>query len=147
MGINEEGLPVFRWNEVPGADKVLCYDNGLVGGKRIFRKRICRGSTEETEWIPDSTAQFITYAVSEADRQKEYVIEEYGEGTGAIQRESEYETYYCVIAASEDGTSAISNVFDVKDIARMVPFTEETGMSLSEEGSNYVEEFRGNAEL
>src|SRR5699024_6450366 len=27
------------------------------------------------------------------------------------------------------------------DIARMVPFTEETGMSLSEEGSNYVEDF------
>lgn len=141
MGINEEGLPVFRWNEVPGAEKyyimTMTYseENGYSGNGLV------RGSTEETEWIPDSTAQFITYAVSEADRQKEYVIEEYGEGTGAIQRESEYETYYCVIAASEDGTSAISNVFDVKDIARMVPFTEETGMSLSEEGSNYVEDF------
>ena len=106
-----------------------------------------RGSTEETEWIPDSTAQFITYAVSEADRSEPYNIEKYGEGTEAVPRDSEYDTYYCVIAASEEGTSAISNVFDVKDIARKVPYMEEVKMSLSEEGSNYVEQVRGYAVL
>ena len=141
LRINEEGKPVFRWQSVKGAEKyyimVLTYteESGFSGNGLV------RGSTEETEWIPDSTAQFITYAVSEADRNEPYNIEKYGEGTGAVPRDSEYESYYCVIAASEEGTSAISNVFDVKDIARKVPFTEEVKMSLSEEGSNYVEQF------
>ena len=123
MGINEEGLPVFRWNEVPGADKyyVMTMDwseeHGYSGNGFVV------GSTEETEWIPDSAARFVTYSVSGADRQEVY------------------ETFYCVIAVSEDGTSAISNVFDEKDIARMVPYAEETAMSISEEGSDYVESF------
>ena len=123
MGINEEGLPVFRWNEVPGADKYYVMtmnwseENGYSGNGSVV------GSTEEPEWIPDSAAQFVTYSVSGADRQEVY------------------ETFYCVIAVSEDGTSAISNVFDEKDIARMVPYAEETAMSISEEGSDYVESF------
>lgn len=141
LSINEEGMPVFKWNEVQGADRyyimtmVYSEESGYSGSGFV------RGSTDKTEWTPDSAAQFITYAVPEVDRQEDYVIEEYGEGTGAIPRETEYETYYCVIAASEEGTSAISNTFDVKDIARKVPFTEEVKMSLSEEGSNYVESF------
>ena len=120
MGINEEGLPVFRWNEVPGADKYYVMtmnwseENGYSGNGSVV------GSTEEPEWIPDSAAQFVTYSVSGADRQEVY------------------ETYYCVIAVSEDGTSAISNVFDGKDIARMVPYAEEKAMSISKEGSDYV---------
>ena len=124
MGINEEGLPVFRWNEVPGADKYYVMtmnwseENGYSGNGSVV------GSTEEPEWIPDSAAQFVTYSVSGADRQEVY------------------ETYYCVIAVSEDGTSAISNVFDGKDIARMVPYAEEKAMSISKEGSDYVESFK-----
>ena len=124
MGINEEGLPVFRWNEVPGADKYYVMtmnwseENGYSGNGSVV------GSTEEPEWIPDSAAQFVTYSVSGADRQEVY------------------ETYYCVIAVSEDGTSAISNVFDEKDIARMVPYAEEKAMSISKEGSDYVESFK-----
>ena len=139
LRINEEGKPVFRWQKIKGAERyyimTLTYseESGFSGNGFV------RGSTEETEWIPDSTAQFITYAVSEADRSEPYNIEKYGEGTEAVPRDSEYDTYYCVIAASEEGTSAISNVFDVKDIARKVPYMEEVKMSLSEEGSNYVE--------
>ena len=139
LRINEEGKPVFRWQKIKGAERyyimTLTYseESGFSGNGFV------RGSTEETEWIPDSTAQFITYAVSEAARSEPYNIEKYGEGTEAVPRDSEYDTYYCVIAASEEGTSAISNVFDVKDIARKIPYMEEAKMSLSEEGSNYVE--------
>ena len=123
MEINEEGLPVFHWNEVPGAEKYYVMtvnwseENGYSGNGFVM------GSTEETEWIPDSAARFVIDSVSENDRQEVY------------------ETCYCVIAVSEDGTSAISNVFDVKDIARMVPYAEETAMSISKEGSDYVESF------
>lgn len=123
MRINEEGLPVFHWNEVPGAEKYYVMtmnwseENGYSGNGFV------RGSTEETEWIPDSAARFVTDSVSGGERQEVY------------------ETYYCVIAASEEGTSAISNVFNLKDIARMVPYAEETAMSISEEGSDYVDSF------
>lgn len=140
LRINEEGKPVFHWQKIKGAERyyimTLTYseESGFSGNGFV------RGSTEETEWIPDSTAQFITYAVSEAARSEPYNIEKYGEGTEAVPRDSEYDTYYCVIAVSEEGTSAISNVFDVKDIARKVPYMEEVKMSLSEEGSNYVEQ-------
>ena len=98
MRINEEGLPVFHWNEVPGAEKYYVMtmnwseENGYSGNGFV------RGSTEETEWIPDSAARFVTDSVSGGERQEVY------------------ETYYCVIAASEEGTSAISNVFNLKDI-------------------------------
>lgn len=141
LSINEEGLPVFRWNEVKGADRYyvleMSYreDGGFMGSGAVA------GFTEDTQWIPESTVQFITYEVPEAERQEDYVIEEYGEGTGAIPRDSEYETYFCVIAASDEGTSALSNMFSEKEIAKKVPYTEEVGKSLSEEGSNYAESF------
>ena len=63
--------------------------------------------------------------MAEAERQDPAVVEKYGEGTGAIPKDSEYETYYCVIAASEDVTSAMSNLLDEKAIARKVPYMEE----------------------
>lgn len=141
LQINEEGKPVFRWQKIKGAERYYIMTLSYSEESGFSGNGFVRGSTDDTQWIPDSTAQFITYSVSEADRSEPYYIEKYGEGTEAIPRDSEYETYYCVIAASEEGTSAISNVLDVKDIARKVPYTEEVKMSLSEEGSNYVEHF------
>lgn len=140
LTINEEGKPVFHWQKVKGAERYYIMSLTYSEESGFSGNGFVRGSTEETEWIPDSTAQFITYAVSEADRSEPYNIEKYGEGTEAVPRDTEYDTYYCVIAASEEGTSAISNVFDVKDIARKVPYMEEVKMSLSQEGSNYVEQ-------
>ncbi len=141
LAIDKDGMPIFRWKEVKGAERYyvmsMSYseENGLSGDGWV------EGSTTETTWKPESAAKFITYEVSEAERQDPDVIEKYGEGTGAIQRESGYETYYCVIAVSEEGTSAISNLMDEKTIARKVPYTEEVKMSLDEEGSNYVNSF------
>lgn len=141
LQISDEGKPVFRWKGVKGAEKYYVLsmeyteENGFTGSGLV------RGSTDKTQWIPDSTAQFITYTVSEAERSEAYNIEKYGEGTEAIPKDTEYDTYYCVVAVSEDGTSAISNTFDVKDIARKVPYTEEVKMNLSEGGSNYVDHF------
>ena len=74
-----------------------------------------RGGQKRPNGYRDSTAQFITYAVSEADRAEPHNIENMEKALRRCQR-FEYDTYYCVIAASEEGTSAISNVFDVKDM-------------------------------
>ena len=141
LQINEEGKPVFRWQEVKGAERYYVMSLSYSEESGFSGDGLVRGSTEDTQWIPDSTAQFITYSVSEADRSAPYYIEKYGEGTEAVPKDAEYDTYYCVIAVSEEGTSAISNVLDVKNIARKIPYTEEVGMSLSEEGSNYAERF------
>lgn len=141
LGINEEGFPVFRWKKVPGAERYYIMSMTSSEKMGLSGDGWVEGETEGTEWIPESTAKFITYDVSEADRQEAYVIEKYGEGSEAIPKDTEYETYYCVIAVSEDGTSALSNMFRETDIARRVPFTEEVKMSLSEEGSNYTKSF------
>ena len=72
MEINEEGLPVFHWNEVPGAEKYYIMtmnwseENGYSGNGFVM------GSTKETEWIPDSAARFVIDSVSENDRQEVY---------------------------------------------------------------------------
>ena len=141
LGINEEGFPVFRWKKVPGAERYYVMSMTSSEKMGLSGDGWVEGETEGTEWIPESTAKFITYNVSEADRREPYVIEKYGEGNEAIPKDTEYETYYCVIAVSKDGTSALSNMFRETDIARKVPFTEEVKMSLNEEGSNYTQSF------
>lgn len=125
LGINEEGFPVFRWKKVPGAERYYVMSMTSSEKMGLSGDGWVEGETEGTEWIPESTAKFITYNVSEADRREPYVIEKYGEGNEAIPKDTEYETYYCVIAVSKDGTSALSNMFRETDIARKVPFTEE----------------------
>ena len=69
LSIDEDGIPVFRWKEVDGAERYyvmsMTYseENGLSGDGWV------EGSTTKTEWKPESTAKFITYDVSEAERQ------------------------------------------------------------------------------
>lgn len=141
MEINEEGLPSFSWDEVEGADTYYIMSLDYYEDRGISGNGWVQGTTKETSWTPEEATHLRTYDVSEAERSKDYIIEKYGEGTEAILKERDYDTRYCVIAASEDGTSAISNTFSLDEIARKVPYTEEVGMSLEEEGSNYVEHF------
>ncbi len=71
LGINEEGFPVFRWKSA-GAERY--YVMSMTSQKDgIIRNGWVEGETEGTEWIPESTAKFITYNVSEADRREAYV--------------------------------------------------------------------------
>ena len=144
MRIDEDGLPVFGWKEVDGADTYYIMemdysqDRGFVGNGWV------QGVTQENSWKPEKATHLKTFSVSEAERAEEYNIEKYGEGTEPIyNKENPYETYYCVIAASEDGTSAISNTFSEMEIARRVPYMEETGVSREKEGSDYAEGFAG----
>lgn len=125
LGINEEGFPVFRWKKVPGAERYYVMSMTSSEKMGLSGDGWVEGETEGTEWIPESTAKFITYNVSEADRREPYVIEKYGEGNEAIPKDTEYETYYCVIAVSKDGTSALSNMFRETDIYNTDTWKEE----------------------
>lgn len=141
ISIDDDGLPVFSWQEVKGADNYyvmeLGYDqeSGYSGAGQVI------GETSDTKWKPEQASDFRTFSVSEAERSEDYNIEQYGEGTEPIYPEEVYETYYCVIAVSKKGTSAVSNTFHEQDIARRVPYMEETKMSLEKEGSNYADGF------
>ena len=107
LTISEDGKPVFTWKLIKGAERYyvmsLVYneDSGFSGSGLV------RASTDETEWTPESNGQFVTYAVSEADRSEQYYIEEYGEGTEAIPRNSEYDTYYCCLLYTSYGVLSI----------------------------------------
>lgn len=135
--INEEGLPQFSWDEVKGAENYYVIsishsaEGGLQGGGSVL------GSTSGTTWTPDAATNFITYLVSEEERSEDYNIEQYGEGTDPILQDMSDEDYFCVIAVSKEGTSAISNTVAGSELAHRIPYTEEVGKNL-EEDSNYA---------
>lgn len=140
MQLNDKGLPEFSWKDVKGATNYYVMsishseDGGYQGGGYVL------GSTTGTTWSPEDATHFRTYNVSEAERSEVYNIEKYGEGTDPIMSDSDTENYFCVIATSDDGTSAISNAFSASDLAKQIPYTEEVGKSL-EEASNYADGF------
>lgn len=141
MVINEEGLPTFSWDAVDGATRYYVLSMDYDAEKGYIGNGWVQGETTDVSWTPEDATHLRIYDVSEAERNDDYIVEKYGEGQGAILQERLYDTYYCVIAVSEDGTSAISNTFSLEDIARKVPYTEEVKMSLDEEGSNIAGSF------
>lgn len=141
MEINEEGLPAFTWDPVDGAETYYVMSLDYTKENGYNSNGWVQGTVDDPSWTPEEATHLRTYEVSEAERSDEYYIEKYGEGTTAILKEREYDTYYCVIAASKEGTSCISNTFRLDDIARKVPYIEEVKMSLDTEGSNYAESF------
>lgn len=142
MRLDEDGLPVFSWQEIEGADTYYVMELNYSEELGYTGSGWVQGITEETEWKPEKATHLKIFSVSEEERAEEYNIEKYGEGTEPIYREDDpYETYYCVIAASEEGTSAISNTFDEKEIARRVPYMEAAKTSREKEGSDYADGF------
>jgi len=141
MVINEEGLPTFSWDAVDGATLYYVLSMDYDAEKGYIGNGWVQGETADVSWTPEDATHLRIYDVSEAERDDDYIVEKYGEGQGAILQERLYDTYYCVIAVSEDGTSSISNTFSLEDIARKVPYTEEVKMSLDEEGSNIAGAF------
>ena len=140
--VNEEGKPEFYWDKVKGAKAYYVvqydYDNehgyGMVG--------MTRGITDKTTWSPDSNIMFNTFTVSEMDRNEKWVVDKYGQGTGAVVTDNDLkEEKYCVVAVNEDGTSAISNSFDKHQLSKMIASTVEGQKSREEEGSRYAKSF------
>ena len=141
LKINELGVTEFVWNELRGAEEYFILQLNYYpesGGYRGVGRAI--GKSEGTSWTPDMPSRFSTFRVSEYERNLPENIEKYGEGTGPILKESEYEEHYCVIAISEDGTSAISNIYTKEELARRIPYNSEYTKS-QEEGSDRPDGF------
>lgn len=140
--VNENGEAEFSWNKVEGAKAYYLVEYAYEPEKGYDMVGLIKGATDETSWSPDSHVMFHTFSVSEADRNQEWVIEKYGEGTEPVVTENDMREYrYAVVAVNENGNSAISNSFSKHQIAKMVASHEEGKKSIEEEGSRYAESF------
>ncbi len=140
--VNEEGKPEFYWEKVKGAKAyyVVQYDYDDERGYSMVG--MTRGITDKTSWSPDSNIMFNTFTVAEVSRNEKWVVDKYGQGTGPVVTENNLkEQKYCVVAANEDGTSAISNSFSKHQLAKMIASNVEGKKSREEEGSRYAKSF------
>lgn len=142
FNVNENGEAEFSWNKIEGAKAYYLVEYSYAPEKGYDMIGLIKGATDKTSWSPDSHVMFHTFSVSEADRNQEWVIEKYGEGTGPVVTENDMREYrYAVVAVNENGNSAISNSFSKHQIAKMVASYEEGKKSIEEEGSRYAESF------
>lgn len=140
--VNENGEAEFSWNKVEGAKAYYLVEYAYEPEKGYDMVGLIKGATDETTWKPESHIMFHTFSVSEADRNQDWVIEKYGEGTGPVVTENDMKEYrYAVVAVNENGNSAISNSFSKHQIAKMVASHEEGKKNIEEEGSRYAESF------
>lgn len=120
---DENGSARFTWKEVPGADEYLLFSiNNYDGALEKYMNVLA--STADTEWIaPQSMSYDGTETVTMNEFFSQYLIsEDYrGEVDEAYLLESDYQPYFGVIAVSADGSSHISNLYNGRDLAHMLP--------------------------
>lgn len=120
---DESGSARFTWKEVPGADEYLLFSiNNYDGALENYMNVLA--STADTEWIaPQSMSYDGTETVTMNEFFSQYLIsEDYrGEVDEAYLLESDYQPYFGVIAVSADGSSHISNLYNGRDLAHMLP--------------------------
>lgn len=120
---DESGSARFTWKEVPGADEYLLFSiNNYDGALENYMNVLA--STADTEWVaPQSMSYDGTETVTMNGFFSQYLIsEDYrGEVDEAYLLESDYQPYFGVIAVSADGSSHISNLYNGRDLAHMLP--------------------------
>lgn len=139
--ITEDGRAHFKWNEVEGAaeyffcevrkDEVYGYNNDLQVLAII----------EDTEWTTkypeygayNTNGDFRIFDISEDDwkneRYYEGNLEKYGEPNVPNRRQwmdAPMEKGLCVIAVNEEGSSMISNIYDISELAPKLPYSFAT---------------------
>ncbi|MGC6768528.1 transglutaminase domain-containing protein [Enterococcus sp. LJL51] len=138
MKLNEQGVPEYSWNKVPGAEyyHLLQMD---YSKERGYSSAFVVGTSEETTFVQDSVTRLQTFSVSEAGRLSAASIEEYGEGDEPIPKETFTDQRFMVIAVSKEGTSAVSNGLNLKDMAARIPAIHEMTLSDDREGKRNAE--------
>lgn len=139
--VTQDGRIRFSWNEVEGATEYFfCeVDKGVERGYNNSLQVL--SITDKCEWITDypeygvATANetFRIYEISEDDwKNEDYYddnLKKYEEPDVPHRREMNGEPMekgLCVIAVNSEGTSMISNVYDISDIASKLPYTFAT---------------------
>ncbi|GAB2021329.1 transglutaminase domain-containing protein [Pseudolactococcus yaeyamensis] len=145
MTIGDDGLPVFSWDKVKGADYyyVISLDYSNAKGYNN-QQAFVQGRTDKLSWSPKDATHLRTYKVSELERRDAENIKKYGKGDEPIQQESSTsdDIHYAVIAVSSKGTSALSNALSKNEMAKRIVYTQEVGLTSEEEGKSLVDDYQ-----
>lgn len=139
--ITEDGRVHFRWNAVEGArEYFLCMVNKEE--ERGYNNNLdVLGITEGTEWFTEypeyggytANTDFKIFDISEDDwKDEKYYednLEKYGEPNVPNRRlwlDAPMEKGICVIAVNEEGTSMVSNFYDISELSPKLPYCYAT---------------------
>ena len=139
--ITEDGRVHFRWNEVEGATEYfLCMVNKEE--ERGYNNNLdVLGITEGTEWFTEypeyggytANTDFKIFDISEDDwKDEKYYednLEKYGEPNVPNRRlwlDAPMEKGICVIAVNKEGTSMVSNFYDISELSPKLPYCYAT---------------------
>ncbi len=139
--ITEEGRVHFRWNAVEGAKEYFVCTVDKDAERGYNNNLHIMGMTEDTEWFTEypeydgymANSDFRIFDISEDDWKNEYCyeenLEEYGEPGVPSRREWSGELMeegICVIAVNDEGTSMVSNFYDISELAPKLPYSYAT---------------------
>lgn len=139
--ITEDGRVQFRWNEVEGATEYFFCVVDKEAERGYNNNMQVLAITENTEWFTEYPEygsaivnnDFRIFDISEDDwkdeRYYEDNLEKYGEPNVPNRREwmdAPMEKGLCVIAVNEEGTSMISNIFDISEFSPKLPYSYAT---------------------
>jgi hypothetical protein len=144
MTIGDDGLPVFSWDKVKGADGYYVVSLDYSNEKGYNNQQaFVQGQTDKLTWSPKDATHLRTYKVSELDRREAENVKKYGEGTTPIQEEGTSDDIrYAVIAVSSKGTSAISNTLSKAEMAKRIVYSHEVGLTNEKEGGTIVDDYQ-----
>lgn len=151
--VTAEGRLHFYWNEVEGATDYFLCEMEKTERKGYGNTMYTIAITEETSWTSEypeygdrhgtANGDFKIFSISEDDWKDEdnyeYNLERYEEpGIPATNYwDGKLDSGICVIAVNEEGTSMISNVCELSEIAPKVPYKR----------AHFAEEENGFAQL
>lgn len=120
---DDNGAARFTWKEVPGAEEYLIFSINNYGGALENYMNVF-SSTKGTEWVAEQNMSYDgTETVMMNDIFSQYLLSE--DYRGEIEEDDyvtpDYEQYFGVIAVNATGSSHISNLFNGKDLAHMLP--------------------------
>lgn len=136
--ITEEGRVHFRWNAVEGAKEYFICTVDKDAERGYNNSLQVMGITEDTEWFTEypeydgyiANSDFRIFDISEDDwKDEKYYednLEKYGEPGVPNRRQWSGELMeegICVIAVNDEGTSMVSNFYDISELAPKLPYS------------------------
>jgi len=150
FNVTDDGVAGLRWDPLPGAESYkVIYIAESIDGTRLWRPIVFVTETTETHWdnisILSSGGSRRNHAFRTFDddditadelfrdlvESGEMTLEEFEEFHFNFDAEFLYENniYFAVIGLNSEGTSAISNLIDIRSVAPRIPVSLSTNMN------------------
>lgn len=125
----ENGLARFTWDKVEGAQEYLVMKIDKSEERGMNGSLIMIGKTTDTQWTIESAEYGINDTIN-TDFRAFKNSEDNGELEKAVN-----DYYYGVIAISKEGSSMLSNVYSLDELAPNLPYCYAMNISKEQEGS------------